>query len=146
MSFATGADNRGMKFDLAITSETALMRSRLDVAYALDAVSKRLRSNNMITKAPIRDTSGNQVGHWTIADEDATPIEDDPAAAPTDTQSVTEILRVGQDLEVPAQKRLEGLRGAVETALKLLAHDNPPSTNQAISLLEHALARAGGGT
>jgi hypothetical protein len=139
-------DNRDMHFELSITSETTLMRSRLDVAYALDGVSKRLRGNNMITKAPIRDTSGNQVGSWTISDEDATPVEDDPAATASDAQNLAEILRVGEDLEVGAQARLKTLRGHVEAALRHLVHDDPASIRQAYALLTHALERAGGGT
>lgn len=56
-----------MKFELIIEADgNDAMKSRVDVAFALDAVARRLRHNTDLPAAPIQDLAGTQVGMWYI--------------------------------------------------------------------------------
>lgn len=59
-----------MRFEIIIESDdNDNMRSRTDVAFALDAVARKLRNNTDLPAGPIHDLAGTQVGVWSIEDD-----------------------------------------------------------------------------
>lgn len=64
-----------MKFKLTIEAEdNDAVQSRQDVAWLLDGIARKLRSNTQVMSAQIFDTADIVVGFWAIQEPDDTPI------------------------------------------------------------------------
>lgn len=72
-----------MKFVLTIdTQDNDAVQSRQDVAWLLDGVARKLRSNTQVMNATIVDTGDRKVGEWEIHDEEFTPVFGVPVYVP----------------------------------------------------------------
>lgn len=72
-----------MKFVLTIeTHENDAVQSRNDVAFILDGVARKLRSNTQVMDARIFDTCDQAIGSWSIVEEEVTPIWGTPVQPP----------------------------------------------------------------
>jgi hypothetical protein len=64
-----------MKFELLIEADdNDCMRSRIDVAFALDAIARKLRHNTDVREGPVHDLAGTQVGFWTLDGDESSGV------------------------------------------------------------------------
>lgn len=102
-----------MKFALEIeATDNPAMGTRSDVAHALDVAADRLRINAVITKAPVRDTDGHQVGAWTISGE--------TEPTPLGPLTVPEVLEIRRDLNAGAAVRLSALHANLQHLVEVM--------------------------
>ena len=72
-----------MKFVLTIdTQDNDAVQSRNDVAFLLDGVARKLRSNTQVMSTNIFDTCDRVVGRWEIEEPEDTPVYGVPIVKP----------------------------------------------------------------
>jgi hypothetical protein len=130
------------QFTISIDLANQGMRTARDVADVLVTLGEHLRETERADEAPIRDTEGNTVGHWSLvlpepagerSTYDTNLTEDERDALASDLE--------GADWHSPAADIRAGL--TPETVLsRLRGVDTEDDTSEATEILDRHLAKA----